>query len=267
MNWAYIGFAAILPLTVALGLTLAVGALQAVRLTRMGGASRAALFRMLRTMALVFPLAFLAASLWDGWRTWRGLLGVALHRPADQRAMGILRAGGKNFLAADPAKSRYWFRRAAEGGDAEAQLIQARALRSGQGLPADPAGALRWAQAAADQGHPDGMVLAGDLLNPGNPDAALLRYRQALATFRERAQRGDANACLAYGLMHQSGKGVAKDPVEGVAWMICARRLGIDPFKGVVIQLSESTLTKPQRAEAAQRAQAIQKTLVPKGKS
>mgnify|MGYP000256381670 CR=1 FL=1 len=266
MNWAYIGFAAILPLTVALGLTMAVGALQAVRLTREGGASRAALLRLLRTMALVFPLAFLAASLWDGRRTWRGLLGVALHRPADQRTMGILRAGGKNFLTADPPKSLYWFKRAAEGGDAESQFLLARALRSGQGLPADPAEALRWAQAASDQGHPNGLLLAGDLLHPGNPQAALLRYRQALTTFRERAQQGDANACLTYGLMHLSGKGTVKDPIEGVAWMISARRLGLNPFEGVVIQLGESTLTKPQRAEATQRAEAIQRMLAPKGK-
>ncbi|HEY3401454.1 MAG TPA: tetratricopeptide repeat protein [Geothrix sp.] len=267
MNWPYIGIAALLPLVMALGLTLAAGAIQAVRLNREGGASRAALLRLLRTMALVFPLAFLAAAFWDGRRTWRGLLGVALHRPVDQQAMGVLRLGGRGFLSADPAKAFHWFQKAADGGDAESQLFLARALRSGQGLPHDPERALHWAQAAADRGLPDAMVLAGDLLSPSNLEAANLRYRQALAAFQGKAQQRDADACLAYGLMHTTGKGTPKDPVEGLAWMLIARRLGMDPFKAVIIQFSESTLTKPQRAEAALRAQAIEKTLAPKGKS
>lgn len=262
MNWPYIGIAALLPLVMALGLTLAAGAIQAVRLNREGGASGAALLRLLRTMALVFPLAFLAAALWDGRRTWRGLLGVALHRPVDQRAMGILRAGGWGFLSVDPGKAFHWFQKAADGGDAESQLFLAQALRSGQGLPRDTERALYWAQAAADRGLPDAMVIAGDLLSPTNLEAANLRYRQALAAFQGKAQQRDANACLACGLMRTSGKGIPKDPVEGLAWMLTARHLGLDPLKTVIIQLNESTLTQPQRAEAALRAQAIEKTLV-----
>lgn len=262
MNWPYLGIAALLPLVVALGLTLAAGAIQAIRLNWEGGNSRAAFRRLLRTMALVFPLALLATSLWDGRTTLRGLIGVALGHPMDQRAMGLLRIRGEHFLATHPAKAAYWFQKAADGGDAEAQLLLARALVNGQGLPRDPEAGLRWAQAAADQGHPDAMVLAGDLLRPSNLEAATTRYRQALRAFMERTQKGDADACLAYALMHTAGKGVEKDPVEGLAWMLTSRRLGLDPFKVLIIQLSESALTKPQRAEAAQRAEAIQKTLL-----
>ena len=47
--------------------------------------------------------------------------------------------------------------------------------------------------------------------------------------------------------------------------MYLARRLGLDPFKVLIIQLSEAPLSKPQRTEAAQRAVAIQKTLAPEG--
>src|SRR5512133_2159871 len=112
MNWTYLGIAALLPLAITLGITLVAGAFHAVRLSRQGGASSAALRRLLRTLAIVFPLAFLATSLWDGRRVWRGLAGVALGRPADQRAMGLLRASGRRFLRQNPAKAAHWYRKA-----------------------------------------------------------------------------------------------------------------------------------------------------------
>ena len=267
MNWTYLDIAALLPLIIALAATLLAGVVQAIRSNRAGGSSRAALNRLLRTLALVFPLAFLLAALWDGHRVWRGLAGAALGRPADQRALGQLRAGGRHFLRKDPAKAALWFRKAAEGGDAEAQLLLARILLNGQSLPRDPEGALRWAKAAANQGLPDAMVLTGDLLRPGDAAAAGSWYQRALAGYRQQIQSGDADACLSYGLMYATGKGIEKDLVEGVAWMLVAQRQGVDPFKVVILKLSEGPLSKPQREEAAQRAIAIQRTLPSKGKS
>ena len=261
MNWTYIGTAAILPLMVALGLTMAIGVIQALRLTGLGEASRPAFIRMLKTMALTFPLTFFALTLWDGRHTWRGLLGVALGQPTDQRIMGQLRTGGTFFLKLDPAKAADWYMRAAQGGDAEAQLLLAQALRNGQGLPRDPEGALRWAQAAADQGHPDAMVLCGDLLSQSNPEAAKNLYRQALSTYLERAGKGDPQACLSRGLMYRTGKGITPDPVEALAWMLLARHFGLGSAQDLIIQLTERKLTQPQRAEALQRALAIRKEL------
>jgi hypothetical protein len=265
MNWTYIETAALLPLVVALGLTMAAGVIQAVRLTRQGEASRPAFLRMLKTMALTFPLTFLAVSLWDGRHTWRGLLGVALHRPVDLRTMGQLRAAGTLFLAQDEAKAAQWYRKAAEGGDAQAQFLLAQAFRKGQGLPRDPEGALHWAQAAADQGHPDAMVLCGDLLNPSNPEAAKNMYGHALATYLERARKGDPQACLSRGLMYRTGKGTAPDPVEALAWMLLARHFGLASVQDLIIQLTERRLSESQRAEALQRAFAIRKELAQQG--
>jgi hypothetical protein len=261
MNWTYIGTAAILPLMVALGLTMAIGVIQALRLTGLGEASRPAFIRMLKTMALTFPLTFFALTLWDGRHTWRGLLGVALGQPTDQRIMGQLRTGGTFFLKLDPAKAADWYMRAAQGGDAEAQLLLAQALRNGQGLPRDPEGALRWARAAANQGHPDAMVLCGDLLSPSDPEAANNMYHQALAIYLERARKGDPQACLSRGLMCRTGKGIAPDPVEALAWMLLARHFGLGSVQDLLIQLTERRLTQPQRAEALQRALAIRKEL------
>ncbi len=257
MNWSYLGIAAFLPLVVALGLSLLAGAIQAVRLTLQGLASRPAYVRMLKTMALVFPLSFLVVTLWDGRSTWPSLLGAALQHPADQRTMGLLRMSGAGILKKNAAKGAYWFRKSAEGGDAEGQLLLARALLQGRGLTPDLEGALRWAQASAGQGQPDAMVFAGDQLRSSDSEAADRWYRRALPAYRQRAQAWDADACLAYGQMLWHGKGLEVDRIEGMAWMYASRRMGLDLFGGVIVQLSEGTLSGPQRLEAAQRAMAI----------
>lgn len=267
MNWTYLGIAALLPLTIALAATLLAGAVQAIRSNQQGGSSAVAFRRLLRTLALVFPLAFLAATLWDGRSTWRGLIGVALGHPADLRAMGLLRAQGEGFLAKDPAKAASWLRQAAERKDARAQYLYARALTSGSGIPRDPGIALRWAEAAAQQGDTDAMTLAGDLKRPADPDAADAWYRKAMAALQLRTAGGDAEACLAYGLLLSSGRGAPRDPVEGLAWMKVAERLGLQGLQTLPIRLVEARLLPAQRTEATQRAEALQKTLSPKGKS
>lgn len=261
MNWTYVGIAALLPLVIALALTMLAGAFQAIRLHRQGGSSRVALGRFLRTLALAFPLAFLAAALWDGRQTWRGLAAAALGRPADQRALGLLRAHGEGFLAKDPAKAVAWFHKAAEGGDARAQYLLARSLASGTGAPRDPSAARTWAESAARQGDSDAMVLAGDLLHSTDPAAADRWYQQALTILRSQIAQRNPEACLAYGFLIAYGKGAPKDPLEGVAWMKVSERLGLRGLRTVSIRLAEAQLPPPQRAEAATRAEALLKSL------
>jgi len=261
MNWRYIGIAALLPLIVALGLTLAGAAVQAIRLNREGGSSRTAWFRLLRTIGLLFPMAFLVATLWDGWRTWRGLVGVGLGRAQDQRAMGFLRTHGEGFLLKDPAKAAQWFQKAAKGGDAEAQLRLARVYLQGNGLAKDPEEGLRWARAAAEQGLPEAMVFAGDRLRSSAATEANVWYQRALRIYLQRIQARDADACLAYGQMRFDGKGAERDRVEGLAWMYVSRRMGVDPIVGGFVQLREEGLSQTQRMEASQRAVAILGTL------
>jgi TPR repeat protein len=236
---------------------MAVGVVQALRLTVQGEASRTALFRMLKAMAFTFPIAFIAMAAWDGWRVLHGLLGVAQGRPLDQRAMGLLRANGEGLLTKDPAKAAAWFKRSAEGGDAEGQLLFAKALRTGQGTPRDPDGALHWAQASANQGQPDAMVLAGDWLRASDHEAAKAWYQRALPIYLQRIQTWDADACLSYGRMLYEGKGIAMDRVEGLAWMYISRRIGLDPWRTILVQVSEGSLADAQRTQAAKRAAAI----------
>ena len=173
----------------------------------------------------------------------------------------------KGFLTKNPAKAAHWFQKAAAGGDAEAQLRMARLCLQGNGLPKDADAGLRWAKTAAEQGLPDAMVLVGDLLRLADVAAADGWYRRALPAYRLRIQAGDAEASLACGLMYAAGKGVPRDPIEGLAWMYLARGLGLNPFRGLIVQLTEAPLSKPQREQALQRTQTLRQALFPRPKS
>jgi TPR repeat protein len=262
MNWSFLVTESLLPLMVALGIALGVGVVVAIRLNRKGGSSRAALAHLLRSMMLTFSASFLLFALWQAWGSLRILAGSALDQPADQRAMGLLRARGEGCLRRDPAKAAFWFQRAAVKGDAEAQLLLAQALLQGRGLRRDPAGALQWAQSAGNQGQPYAMLLAGDLLLPGDAHAAQAWYSRALAAFRQRIQAGDADACLDYGLMIREGKGIERDPVEGLAWMLVAADRGLHPVRAFAVRMTAARAAPALQADATRRAEAIRKSLV-----
>ena len=257
MNGAYLRTAALLPLAQALGATLALGALYALRLHLQGGSSRTALRRLLRFTAAAFALTFVLASLWDARPTLRGLWGVARGRAVDEYAMGLLRDGGHGFLARNPAKAAYWYRKAALQGLTPAQLALARLLLAGNGLPPQPAEGLHWALAAASGGDTDAMLLASNLLRPTDPARAASLDHQALTLLLTRARKGEAQAALSLGLLYFRGGSIPQDPVEGYAWMLVAARRGLQPLQQVLVVLQARTLTPAQRTQAAQRAVAL----------
>lgn len=257
MNWAYLRTAALLPLAQALGVSLALGALYALRLHLQGGSSRVALRRLLRFAAAALAATFVLASLWDARPTLRGLWGVARGRAVDEYAMGLLRDGGQGFLARNPAKAAYWYRKAALQGLTPAQLALAHLLLAGEGLPPDPAEGLHWALTAAAGGDAEAMLLASNLLRPTDPARAASLDRRALALLLPRARKGDPEAALTLGLLYFRGGGIPANPVEGYAWMLIAVRHGLPPLQKVLVVLQSRALTPPQRAQAAQRADTL----------
>ena len=257
VNWRYLATEALLPVSWALGLTLLGGAAWAIRLHLGGGSSRVALGRLMKALVLLFPLTFLVACAWAGRQSLRGLLGVALHHPVDQRAMGLLRLHGEGFLKADPAVAAGWFQRAAHQGDGPSQLYLARALASGRGLPPNPTAALQWAEAAAAQGLPEAMVLCGDLLRSKDPAHAIRWYGQAIGALQAGLRQREPRACLLYGTLCATGRGLPRDPLEGVAWMKVAEARGLPSLQTLPIRLSEAKLTPEQREEAARRSQTL----------
>ncbi len=257
MNWAYLRTAALLPLAQALGVSLALGALYALRLHLRGGNSLEALRRFLRFTAAALAATFVLACLWDARPTLRGLWGVTRGRASDEFAMGLLRDGGHGFLARNPAKAAYWYRKAALQGLAPAQLALARLLLEGEGVPRDPAAGLRWALAAAAGGDTDAMMFASNLLRSTDPARAAALDRRAQAVLLPKARRGDPQAALALGWLYCRGGGIPADPVEGYAWMLVAVRNGLPPLQKLLVVLQSRALTPAQRGQAARRAAAL----------
>jgi TPR repeat protein len=91
-------------------------------------------------------------------------------------------------VARDPERALYWYRRAAEQGDASAQNNLGVMYANGQGVRQDDAQAVHWYRLAAEQGH------------------ALAQYN--------------------LGGMLGSGRGAARDPVRAYMWMLLAADAG-----------------------------------------
>ncbi|GEM_PF-661689 len=257
MNWPYLGLSAFLPLILALGVALLCGALASLRLHQQGGSSRSAFRRLLLTLGISFAFTFLVFFLWEECRTVIGVLGVAVGRGSDQRIMGILRAYGQGFLSVDRAKAAGWYQKAAESGDAQAQVLLARCLAEGTGVPKDLGAALRWSEASAALGEPQGMLLAGDLNFPKSQAIANAWYHQALLASVAQARRGDGEGALTCGRIYLKGKGVQADKVQGLAWLLLAEQLGLAPMRVMAVKAEMADATPDQRMQARERMQTI----------
>ena len=86
----------------------------------------------------------------------------------------------------DYAQAAFWFRKAAEQGDAEAQYDLGDLYDEGQGVPQDYAQAAAW-------------------------------YRKAAAWYRKAAEQGDAERRTASGFCTRSGQGVPQDYAQAAA--------------------------------------------------
>lgn len=117
----------------------------------------------------------------------------------------------------------YWLRQSASQGYAVARDQLGELYATGTGVPLDPAQAIGWFRRAADQGSPIAMMSLGRVAMLLDGDA-----EQAIVWFRRAAALGDPEGQQALGLSYCLGRGVAKDPVEGVRWYRLAADQGVD---------------------------------------
>jgi TPR repeat protein len=114
----------------------------------------------------------------------------------------------------------------AEQGNARAQyLMGGIALQGAAPGQTDEAGAMRWYQRAAAQGLPEAQRdLAFLLLNDKPPKIA-----EAIAFYRQAAERGDAEAAYQLGVLYDRGQGVRPDANQRNAWWQRAADLNYAP--------------------------------------
>lgn len=113
-------------------------------------------------------------------------------------------------------QAAFWYLKAAEQGDADAQDALGDLYEKGQGVAQDYAQAVLWHRKAAEQGDADAQESLGDSYLNGQ--GVSRDYTQAALWYRKAAEQGDADAQDALGDLYDSGRGVPRDYAEAYFW-------------------------------------------------
>ena len=127
-------------------------------------------------------------------------------------------------MTADRKAAAYWYRRAAEKGDARAGFNYGLMLIHGIGVAPDPGLGLTHLEKAAAASVQEAWFELGNLYRLGDhvgadPHAAIRAYRKA-------AERGHVRAQHALANMHGNGQGAGIDLVTAYKWWRLAARKG-----------------------------------------
>ena len=104
------------------------------------------------------------------------------------------------------------YRKAAEMGNAKAQVSLGYAYQHGLGLPKDPAEGAKWYRLSAEQGYSIGQYNMGVCCRDGL--GVKQDYEEAAKWFHKAAEQGDVDALNSLGIAYERGRGVPKDPAE-----------------------------------------------------
>ncbi len=143
-----------------------------------------------------------------------------IHFTASQQGcLGYMYDKGYGGLAPDKREAVNWYRKAAEGGNAQGQANLGVMYEHGHGgLSQDDGEAVKWYRKAADQGNADGQAYLGDMYEHGKGGLTQDK-REAVKWYRKAAEQGNADGQIYLGLMYEKGEGVmAQDYGEAVKW-------------------------------------------------
>jgi TPR repeat protein len=135
-----------------------------------------------------------------------------------QRGLGILYENGL-AVGRDEKLATDLFRKAALGGDAEAQYRLGMRLVMGiHGLARDTAEGLKWMVQAGEHGRPNSLTTIGGFFRIGSYGLAK-DPSQAVSWFRKAADLGDPEGQAWLGWAYRWGMGVAPDTTAAVSWL------------------------------------------------
>lgn len=120
-----------------------------------------------------------------------------------------------------------WYRKAAEQGHANAQNTLGTRYYDGRGVLQDYAEALKWFQKAAEQGSEVGQLNLASMYYEGN--GVPQDYAEAAKWYLFSAEQGDQRGQFEIGMMYYNGKGVRQDYVLAHMWLNLASSR-IDPY-------------------------------------
>jgi hypothetical protein len=138
--------------------------------------------------------------------------------PAGMLNLGLLLARGAEGVPADPDKSQFLIRAAAEAGFARAQVVVARRAESEAENTNDYSEARGWFEKAAEQDNPEALLALTrfhDLGLGGKANPA-----KAFETCQRAVRAGSVVAINEVGVRYQKGLGVAADPTAAIGWFL-----------------------------------------------
>lgn len=144
---------------------------------------------------------------------------AAEHGDADaQNNLGVAYENGQGGLAKDGAQAVFWYQKAADQGEAAAQSNLGAMYYNGLGgLAKDEAEAVRWISKAAEQGNADGQRNLANMYNEGR--GVVKDDAEAVRWWRKAAEQGDAESQYNLGVMYENGRGgLAEDDAQAVSW-------------------------------------------------
>jgi TPR repeat protein len=143
-----------------------------------------------------------------------GVLALALFGEA---MAGPLEGGEAAYQRGDYETAVRLWRLSGDEGNVDAQFNLGLLYSSGgQGLPQDYAEALIWFRKAADQGDARAQVYLGGMYRVGR--GVRQDYAQAVAWFRKAANQGNLFAQADLGEMYRDGQGAPQDLVRAYMW-------------------------------------------------
>ncbi|KAG0238384.1 hypothetical protein BGW42_005617 [Actinomortierella wolfii] len=117
-----------------------------------------------------------------------------------------------------------WYHKAAVHGVAKAQVKLGEMYSEGRGVEQYDVEAFKWCRMAADQGHGDAQAMVGTWYSLGcGVDQSDV---EAVKWFIKAAEQGNADAQNTLGWMYQEGRGVEQNDIEAIKWYTKAAEQG-----------------------------------------
>ena len=145
-----------------------------------------------------------------------------------------------------------WFRKAAEQNNREAQFLIGWCYGRGKVVMKDDAEAVKWWRKAAEQNHCEAEYNLGLCYHLGT--GVTKDEAEAVKLFRKTADRNNSRAYFWLGVCYLDGLGgLTKDAVEGYKWILLSASAD-NPFAKRRKPMTESLLTPEQIAKGQQLA-------------
>lgn len=141
--------------------------------------------------------------------------------------------------------------KAAEGGDPNAAFDYAQLLHAGEQVEKDERRAFALYRQAAEAGVGNAIFRLAKLHHDGELGLSV-DYGRAFELYRRAAEAGVSEAMYNLGAMLVSARGVKRNYVEGLAWLMVAGRHGADAASGID-QVKQRLARWPDRIAAAER--------------